>query len=417
MMLSFKKKQASPENSNLEWYILNGILAAIVVNLTQPFAVKYLQRLGGTALHIALYNSLPGFVGMAASIIGALYMVRCQHKSTMRLTCEFTLISRVMMVLPVFFVLLPKEYAPLLFVLLIALRYFPEAVSQTGIQNLTGDVFSPEERSTAITKRNKYSVPASFLVTMISGFILQYLPKTDDQRMIYYQVFFVLASIFGVLEVSAFWRLKSKYPAPACSTEGWIPLLKRVLQNKAFMAYTASAIVFYFGWQMGWPLFSIYMVVDLGANEWWLSLVSVMSAAGMFASYSYWNRFIQKRGNAFVAGISTLGLSASPIFMAISKNMLSITILNFIIGVFVAGTITVLLNYLLEVAPKENRIVYVGLFNALTNLSLAISPIIGHMVYEKVGILNALYIVAIVRLSGAAIFFLSHKRKSASNAN
>lgn len=398
--------------SNEKMFILNGLLAAIVVNLTQPFAVKYLERLGGTPFHISLFNSLPGFVGMAASLAGAMFMVRCSDKSHLRLTAEFTAASRLMLLLPLLLSLASPELAPILFVTIIGLRSFPEAISQTGIQNATGELFRDEDRSTAITKKNMYSVPAAFVVTILSGIILKWLPQNDHQRMMLYQAFFAVAALIGLLECMTLLRMKPLQTPAACSTEPFMKLIGTAMKNKAFVGYTLSAIIFYFGWQMGWPLFSIYMLVDLKADEWWLSLVSVASSSAMFFGYGWWNRQIKKHGNARVAGFATLGLGATPIFMILSKSMLHITLLHLIIGFFVAGTTTVLLNFLLEVAPQENRLVYIGLFNMLVNLSLAISPIVGLGAYNQFGIVKAMLIVACVRVFGAAIFFMSH-RKSA----
>lgn len=411
------RKQAidvSNRTSNEKMFILNGLLAAVVVNLTQPFAVKYLERLGGSAFDISLFNSLPGFVGMAASLIGAWFMLRCRDKSPLYVTAEFTAASRLMLLLPILLSFVSPTAAPLLFVVIIALRSFPEAISQTGIQNATGDLFLDEERSTAITKKNKYGVPAAFIVTILSGMILKWLPQNDAQRMLLYQAFFAIAAMIGLFECMTLLRMKPVQQTESCTSESFGSLVRSALQNKAFVGYTLSAIVFYFGWQMGWPLFSIYMIMDLKADEWWLSLVSIASSMAMFVGYGWWNRLIQKRGNAYVAGFATLGLGATPLFMILSKNMLHITLLHLIIGFFVAGTTTVLLNFLLEVAPQKNRLVYIGLFNMLVNLSLAVSPLVGVAIYERIGIVKAMLIVVAVRAGGALIFFLSHRRAARS---
>lgn len=55
---------------NLKLFITSGIFSIISLNLYTPFAVKFLQRLGGDEFYISLFNSLPGFIGILASIFG-----------------------------------------------------------------------------------------------------------------------------------------------------------------------------------------------------------------------------------------------------------------------------------------------------------------------------------------------------------
>ena len=58
----------------------------------------------------------------------------------------------------------------------------------------------------------------------------------------------------------------------------------------------------------------------------------VVMSIGSFAGYSYWNRMIQKKGNAIVASITTLGMAFNPILLALSPNLYWASALNLISG-------------------------------------------------------------------------------------
>ncbi len=397
------------QTASLRWFVRCGILAAVVASLFGPFTVKFLERMGGTDYHITLLTALPGIMGVLFSLPGALYIIGNQTKSLKRITVDVTLISRLFVLVLLPLVWLSAEVAPMLCVVLLALKSIPESVSQTAFQGLTGDLFHPGERSSAITQRNRYSIPATLLVTLLSGIILRYTPANDQERLNIYQIFFILSALFGIVEV---WFLH-KIPEPKHVVPGetvrWRSVLTEVLQNQHYRRYVGHSLVFYFAWQMGWPIFNIFQVIHLGADELWLSAIVVVSSLGMFIGYHFWNGFIQRYGNGKTAVWTTLGMSLNPVLMAIFPNLYWVTATNLLIGFFTAGTMTVLLNALLEATPDRYRVAYVGTYNTLVNASLAISPFVSFALLRWVGIYPALYIVCFCRLLGCVTFWLYTK--------
>lgn len=391
------------------WFVWSGVVGAIVGSIFVPFTVKFLERIGGTDFHISLLNSLPGIVGMSVSLPGALWLAGNKGKNLKTLTVEFTLVSRLMVLLLIPLVWISPQWAPLFCVGMLALKNIPEAISQTAFQGLTGDLFRPEDRSTAITQRNRYGVPAMLAVSLAAGIAMRVLPGNDAERLTIYQIFFVLAALFGVLEVGFMSRMQETGRSLQETSPPWRDMVRQVSGNKQFLKYMSSSLVFYFSWQMGWPLFSIYQVIHLGADELWLSLIGVMSSIGMFIGFRFWNRIIQRHGNGRTAVLVVLGMSTNPILLVIFPNLYWVTGINVLIGFFTAGTITVLLNALLEVTPQEHRVVYVGTYNMFVNASLAVSPIVAFAILRGIGIIPALITVSLCRLAGCLSFWLYNR--------
>jgi MFS family permease len=184
---------------------------------------------------------------------------------------------------------------------------------------------------------------------------------------------------------------------------------KTVFKNKRYTKFVLSSTVFHFGWQMGWPLFSIYTIKTLGADEFWLSIITVGSAIVMLFALRVWPRLIEKYGNEKIAYICTFGMAITPLFYVISKTLLILAIFSSLSGIFTSGTITVLFSDMLEVVPEKNRIIYVGYYNILTNITLAISPLVGHYFYETKGIVYALIVASIFRFFGGIAFMIRER--------
>ncbi|MDF2890375.1 MAG: hypothetical protein K0R80_742 [Clostridia bacterium] len=395
---------------NMYYFITNGILFTLVVNLYKPFAQKFLYRLGGGETHVSLYNSLPGLIALFGIIPGVIYM--CKAVSKKKTLSGIFLFSRFFILLYAFVPFLPGNLQPITFVIITALMNFPEAVSSTALQSVTADVFGERERAWAITSKNRYTTIANFLSLIMLSQLLNVFGTTNEKTIVIYQVFFVLAFIVGLIEILTFKRLKETTVEPQACIDVK-KSIKEVFSNKAYLGFLGCSLTFHFGWQMGWPLFGIYQIEYLMADETWLTILSVTSSIVMFFSFGYWSKIIEKKGNNYAAAFATMGMAATPVLYVLSHNLWVLTGSGLIMGFFTAGTTTVLLSYLLEVSPEKNRIMYVAVHATLTNVTLFIAPLIGDVVLKASNIYIALLITALMRFIGSMTFMNRTRLKRA----
>jgi len=396
------------KNQNMKYYVLNGVLFTIMINLYKPFAVKFIQRIGGNDFHIALYNALPGIIAVLTLLPGTIFVRKAKNKK--KITTLFFILSRSVLLFLAFVPALPTQIQPIVFVLAIAIRNFPEQVSVSLLQTYLGEIFSKREKTKAITLRNKYSVLVRIIVMLVAGNILSVIAKTNEQTIRIYQVFFIIAFCIGILEILTFLKLEENQAIEYEENKfNAMLVFHEIRKNKQFMIFLACSTLFHFGWQMGWPLMAIYQIEYLGANEMWLAIINVFSLIVTFFSYGYWNKFIDKKGNTTAVVIATSGMAINILITAISPNLYILTILFAVTGFFTSGTITVLLDLLLEVTPEENRVLYIGVHNTVINIGLAISPLVGHAIYKKTSIFTAFMVVMIIRLMGGISFYIRKK--------
>lgn len=408
-------KSTPKSTDNYKLFIIYGILFEMMTRMYKPFEAKLLQRLGGTDVHIAWMTSLPGAVMAFIVLPGAIYLNRLEDKQKM--TGHLIMLCRSFLLLFAALPLLPEQFRPNLFVALVVLLSIPTSIYMTSYQSFVGDLFVPEKRANAIGKRNMLTVPAGVILSLLTGWTLKYLPSTDVERIHYYQLFYLAAFMIGMAELYVF-----KHFQVASHHSQTLKVkfdFKQFMSNRKFTRFLKSSLLFHFGWQMGWPLFTIYTISVLRADEAWLGYMNIGSSLSMFLGYIFWAKQIEKKGNHAITAICTLGMALTPLMYVLSPNLKVLLITSTVSGFFTSGTISVLLSDLLEVIPSKKRVLYIGLYSMFTNISLAISPLVGSFFKETFGIVVALMVTSLFRFIGSASFFIRSKaehREAQSNA-
>jgi len=78
-----KRSLVFSKDSNLKYYIINGILFTIMASLSRTFAMKFLFRIGGNSFYAALYNALAGLIAIFATLPGIIWINKTNNKKQM----------------------------------------------------------------------------------------------------------------------------------------------------------------------------------------------------------------------------------------------------------------------------------------------------------------------------------------------
>jgi len=390
---------------NYRLFMIYGVLTTLMGGLYQPFQAKFLQRLGGTDVHIALMSSLPGAVMALIVLPGAIYLNRLEDKH--KTTGHLIFVCRSFLLLFAGVPFMPATYRPIAFILFVVLLAVPNSIYLTSYNAFIGDIFEPSARADAIGKRNMLTVPSTVILTFCTGWALKNLPSTEAQRLNLYQVFYLSAFVIGMVELFVFKKFRIHDHHKVKSEDKFN--LKEIMSNSKFTRFLKSSLLFHFGWQMGWPLFTIYTISVLGAEEAWLSYSAILSSLSMFFGYIFWSKAIAKKGNHAITAICTLGMALTPLFYVLSPNLHVLLVTTTISGFFTSGTISVLLSDMLEVIPHDKKVLYIGLYYVFTNISQAVSPLVGSFFKETFGIVVALIMASFFRFIGSLSFFMRSK--------
>ena len=394
---------------NFNFYVLNGVLFALTNGVVKSYLPKFLDRIHGTPWDFTLFNALPGLLAALATIPGMIWLSKSRNiQGTM---IKMFLTSRLFWLLYALVPLLPEARQPIFFVLLTAFMNFPEIPSVTALQSFAGDIFSQEQRTNAISLRNKVSTLAQIVAMLIMGQLLSLKRFSPDTMLTVYQVIFVLSFLIGLWEITTFARLKplQTQQARPLLLQEFLTSCKGVWYHRKFRLFLLCSLLFHFGWQMGWPLFALYQIQYLGAGEGWLTILTVSMNIVMFFSFNFWNRLIIIKGNSLSLAFATFGMAVTPILYALSPNLWIMTLTGIITGFFTAGTITVILTSLLEAAPENDRVIFIGIHATLTNLTLVLGPMLGNLVLVRSNIYVALLVTSLFRLVGSTAFYFRNR--------
>lgn len=395
---------------NKRMNILNGVFATISLNLVNPYYAKFAERLGASDFQIAYLTSLPHFISILAFIPGALLIESLSNKQKT--------IGSTMLVHKFFFLFI--AIVPFLninqasaFITLVGLMNLPGSIATMGYQSSMADVFSIEDRKRAMGLRSRYSAFVGIVITFLSGRILSSFSTSNEIAIKIYQVFFLLAFFMALGEVIFFFKLKGFENTKRINYKAFKALkdvLREIPKNKSFMIFTFASMFFHIGWIGAQPLFSIYMIKTLGANEIWLAATSIASGFSSVCAYTKWPGFAEKKGTNVALTIAILGMGVTPILYALSSKMYMLVLFNILIGVSIAGTVLLLFNLLLEIIPKENRTIYIAVYNTLIAIVSGISPILGVKLMNLTSMTIALFAVAAIRLVSSIFFYKISER-------
>jgi len=405
--------------TNIRLNNYHGIMSTLAQNLVGPFIGIFAVRLGASNYQIGLLSSAPALVALLAMIPGAKYLDSRSNK--LAITVAFMLAHRLFFFLLALIPLFAEDGRATILVILIATMNFPGAISNVGWQGFIANVVPSERRAAAFADRNRLMNIVGTLAVLGAGRMLDVMPFPLG-----YRLMFTLAFVLALGEIWVFSRLKELAP---CGTEPpgqdvpWQRFLiglprsiaadiKGMALQKRFLRFTATSLFFHFAWQVAWPLFTLYQTKELGANNLWISILTLGNTGGSLLGYGFWVRYSQRYGSLKTLFASTLGIFIVPLVYAYSRSLVTIALFNILTGVIFSGVMLSLFNSLLDMTPEERRTTYIGYYNTAINASAIAAPLAGVAMLNMFGYTTAFLLAAALRLLGSLAFGAVHYLES-----
>ena len=393
---------------NEKMSIYHGMASTLANNTSSNYIPIFAMTiLGATNYQVGLISSLPPLIGLLMTVPAAIVLNRALEQR--KLVAFSILTARLVFLLILFITYVPGSIASWVLLGLIAFMSIPNTLANMGWQSLIGNIIDENRRARFFSDRNRLLTIVGLITTLIIGFFMR--DVTNDVSA--YQLLFAFTFIFGLMEM--YFLLKHKEEV----REQKIEEKKRtmdwaIFKDTNYVRFLAVALCFNFGWQMAWGLFNVYNVRYAEATIFWISMFNVASMIAQIVAFPLWRKWSEKHGNMRVFIWIAFGMSTAPFLTALSTNLYYLTFMFFISGFFVAGTILILFNLLLENSPKQTRTYCITSYNVLLAIIAFVSPQIGIWLLEQFNMTIAMNISTIVRFAAALGFVYVYFRSKSS---
>jgi Na+/melibiose symporter-like transporter len=179
---------------------------------------------------------------------------------------------------------------------------------------------------------------------------------------------------------------------------------KTILAEKPFVSFTTKRFVYLTGQVLAVPIFPLYYVRVVKANDAWIGIINTASTAVLVLGYFFWTRQSRTRGSRFVLLYSTLGMAIYPALIASTQNLHAIVLLAGIAGIFQSGIDLVFFDELMKTVPEEFSAMFVSWAQGIQYLSSFAAPLIGTFLANYIGLGGALLVSAGIRLLAFGLF-------------
>ncbi|MHB0885711.1 MAG: MFS transporter [Bacillota bacterium] len=414
---TIRERVGPPRASRLERNIwtntAHGIFSVAAANMIQPFISIFAIRAGATNFQVAMLSTAPALISLLTMIPGAALVDRRTDKK--RLTALFFLAHRFFYFLIALIPFFTVDHRAGVLVVAVALMNLPGSVSNVAWQGFIAAIIPPDRRPSAFAQRNLWMNVAGTVMVLIVG------PAIDIIGYPFgYQVVFALAFLLALVEIWVFRRLEEE-PSPAgagrrAPSLSLRNLARDIAAEPRFVRYTLASFGFYLAWQSAWPLFSLYQVRVLGADNTWVSILNLANTGGAIFGYGWWARYAERNGNLKALFVASAGIFIVPAVYAFSNSLYHVAFWNLATGLIFSGVTLTLFNTLLEMTPDDRKTTYIAYYNTAVTVAAVLAPLVGVALLDLLGFMWAFLATALLRIIGSLCFLYIHRVEAADRA-
>ncbi len=406
--------------ADIGWF---GLLAGS----TLSFIAIYAARLGANGLQVGLLSAGPALVNMLFSLPLGRWL---ESQPLVRANVLAALWSRLGYLLLLLFPALFGSRLQIWGIILLSLALsLPGTVLNIGFNAMFAGVVPPEWRAHVIGRRNAISSVSSMLTLLACGLILD--------RVVYplnYQIVFAIGWIGAMISVYHLARIRnpgeaiwqgSYFPEKGRGKPGYrtrlarqsvqrflrrlkagesragrSALLRLDLLRGRFGRFMGAYLLFYTFQYVPIPLFTIYVVNDLGLTDGQISLGSAIFQLTVTAASLYLGRLSQRYSHHRQLVAAALLFGQYPLLLYFARDATLYWAASVIGGVIYGVAAGGLLNRLMECVPEGDRPAHMALHNLVFNMGILGGSLLGPLLGEWIGLRDAM-------LASAGLRFLA----------
>jgi MFS family permease len=254
------------------------------------------------------------------------------------------------------------------------------SVSYVSWLSWISDLVPDNIRGKFFGSRNMICGIAGMLAVILFGNILDHLKSHPSDGFPFgFGITFMTAVIFGMLSLYFLGRIsepKICKPADAVSFKEliYLPFREKNFRNFLIFSFSWSFSVYFAS-----PFFTLYFLRNLKFSYGFVAVLNTISACADLIGMQVWGRISDKVKNRVIIRFASWVAVFLPLaWVTVTPGAYVLPIfLHIVGGGFWAGINLSMNNLLLRISPKENKGVFLSIFNMLAGLGAALGPILG----------------------------------------
>jgi MFS family permease len=155
---------------------------------------------------------------------------------------------------------------------------------------------------------------------------------------------------------------------------------------------------------MAVPIYPLFNVRVLNLNDNNIGTGTALYYLTVLLGSTQLRRVAHRYGNKKVTGWAVAGMAIYPFMLAVAHNVWQYYVLSFVGGFLFAMLNGAYINYMLEHIPHDDRPSHLAWYAIILNVAILGSSLIGPVIADMVGLVNALIIVGVLRIfAGLAV--------------
>jgi hypothetical protein len=375
-----------------------------LANAAAPFLPVFLARLGATNIQVGLLTSMPAFTGLILAIFIGNFLQSRRNIIPWFSGARLLVVSSYALTGIVPF-LVPQQYAVQAVLLIWAAATIPQTMVAVAFSVVMNAVAGPQGRYDLMSRRWSILGLTTAITVALVGWVLELLDFPVN-----YQLVFMALSVGGLIS----YYFSSHITLPDTEipqqekdlsvAQRFKEYLNLIRKEKAFISFTAKRFVFMSGTALATPLFPLYYVRVVEANDAWIGIINTSQTAVLLIGYFLWTRQSKLRGSHFVLLRTTFSVAMYPALVAMTQRVELIALFAGLAGIFQAGIDLVFFDELMKTVPMKFSARFVSFAQSLQYLSAVAAPILGTWLADYIGIGGALMGSTLLRLIGFGLF-------------
>ena len=389
------------------WNLSIEIFWAAILSGVASFNAMFVVRLGASNTDIGLLTSLPALVAILISLpAGRFLQSRRQRKPWIQWSLAIHRTGYlVIALLPLlkFFDLPVGQFV----LWTIILNTFPVQIFNIGWVASLAEAVPENRRASFFGLRNIIANVTVSITVFLGGIFLNLVIFPVNYQILYLVGFAAsMLSQFFLVRVNAPEKQAPLLPPVRRNLrQQWQDLGRFFREQPAFTRIVRNTFLHAMGLWMAGPLYVLFYVRSLGAEEAWIGLNGTVAGVATIVGFMFWRRWVRRLGEPLSLKLMIVCAGIFPLLVGLTQNLTLILFATALNSLVSAGINLSHFNTFLKVIPEDRRTQYHAIYATLVNVGAFIFPLIGVALTNVVDFAPLLIACGILSIIGSSSFW------------